>query len=79
MSLKAYLDTKNRFGSLFNQPALGYPKTVAECRKIRNMIEGDLSPENLTCDGELPSHRVRERSRTLNAALAELSKVERSL
>lgn len=40
--------------------------------KIFSNIEGDLSPENLTCDGELPFAQVQKKAKMLNDAEGEL-------
>lgn len=37
------------------------------------IIYGHLSPENLTCDGELPASRVRQRASELNRKLKYLT------
>ena len=53
--LKAYVDQRNSWNSVFNRNYKKLCLTSAEDRqKIANTIDSDLSPENLTCDGELP-------------------------
>lgn len=37
-------------------------------REVRNLY-CQLSPENLTCDGELPAHIVRKRAQQIQARL----------
>jgi hypothetical protein len=41
-------------------------------KEIRDHLEGDLSPENLCCDGELRGRAVEAKSRLLHGALKEL-------
>ena len=67
-NLKAYLDQKNQWRSIFGKPALQYPK---DRKHILDMLECDLSPENLACDGELRGAALIKKSKFLRAALAE--------
>ena len=67
-NLTAYLDQKNRWNSIFGKPALQYPK---DRKHILDMLECDLSPENLTCDGELRGTALMKKAKLLRAALAE--------
>ena len=69
MSLKSYLERKNAFRSIFGQEPLTLPKHALV---IHGHLEADLSPENLTCDGELSAGQVRARYKELSAALVEL-------
>lgn len=46
--------------------------THAEAKATFASIYSQLSPENLTCDGELPLHKINLRRRDLNKALAAL-------
>jgi hypothetical protein len=43
------------------------------------MIDSDLSPENLSCDGELPRAVVNRRYRELTAAAKDLVKMDPSV
>ena len=67
-NLSAYLDQKNRWRSIFGKPALQYPK---DRQHILDMLESDLSPENLTCDGELRGQALMKRAKLLQSALKE--------
>ena len=42
-------------------------------------IDSDLSPENLTCDGELPRSLVQKRYKELTMAAKELQKLDPSV
>ena len=71
--LKAYVDRKNAFSKCFNKNARGLNITSAEDRqRIADMLDSDLSPENLTCDGELPRSTVIARKRELDKAAKQL-------
>jgi hypothetical protein len=43
------------------------------------MIDAKLSPENLSCDGELPIAQVRARYRSLTAAAQDLVRLDPSM
>jgi hypothetical protein len=43
------------------------------------MIDAALSPENLTCDGELPRAEVNRRYRELMGAAKQLKKLDPSV
>jgi hypothetical protein len=43
------------------------------------MIDGCLSPENLTCDGELPRAEVNRRYKELMTAAKQLKKMDPSV
>jgi hypothetical protein len=40
------------------------------------MIDSSLSPENLTCDGELPRAEVNRRYKELSTAAKQLKKLD---
>lgn len=46
--------------------------TTNDAEELFNNIDCDLSPENLTCDGELPRAEVQKRKRFYKACIAEL-------
>jgi hypothetical protein len=43
------------------------------------MIDAKLSPENLSCDGELPRSQVQARYRALTGAAQDLIKLDPSM
>ena len=47
--------------------------------EVAGMIDSDLSPENLSCDGELPRSQVQARYRALTSAAKELQKLDPSV
>ena len=72
-NLQKYLDQKNQWNSIFG----GKPLVIGQDnQRIADMIDGDLSPENLTCDGELPRSQVQARFRQLTAAAQELRSLD---
>jgi hypothetical protein len=72
-TLQKYLDQKNQWNSIFG----GKPLVIGQDnQRIAEMIDSDLSPENLTCDGELPRSQVQARYRQLTAAATELCRLD---
>lgn len=74
-ALNTYLDRKNAFAKMFGQKALSLQES-ADRQRIANSIDADMSPENLTCDGELSRSQVQTRYRALMAAAKELKKLD---
>ncbi len=73
MSLKRYLDQKNIWIDMMGKPLLVYGKlNRVQIKDLLENIECDLSPENLTHDGELSDAAVRRQYRLLHAAKVEL-------
>lgn len=77
-SLEAYVDGINRWGKLFGNAPLSL-LNAADRQKIADRIDADLSPENLTCDGELPRSQVQQRHRMLTRAARELQSIDPSV
>ena len=77
-ALNTYLDRKNAFAKMFGQKALSL-QNAADRQRIADSIDADMSPENLTCDGELPRSQVQARYRALMAAAKELKKLDPSV
>ncbi len=50
--------------------------TAAERQAVADMIDSCLSPENLTCDGELPRAEVNRRYKELMTAARQLKKYD---
>ena len=71
-ALTSYVDRKNSFGKLFNSKFTQLSLQVAADRQRI----AELSPENLTCDGELPAAEVRARYNELMQAARELQKLD---
>jgi hypothetical protein len=77
-ALNAYIDQKNKWNKLFKGKQ--YEIATAKGRQeIADSLDADLSPENLTCDGELPRSQVQARYRALTAAAKELKQLDPSV
>jgi hypothetical protein len=77
-ALQAYIDQKNRWNAIFN--GAQYEINTSQGRqRVADSLDSDLSPENLTCDGELPRSQVQARYRQLTAAAKELKQLDPSV
>lgn len=77
-ALQAYIDQKNRWNALFNGTQYEIV-TAAGRQRVANSLDAELSPENLTCDGELPRSQVQAKYRQLTAAARDLQKLDPSI
>ena len=77
-NLETYLDMKNKWGKLFGNKELSL-LNKADRQKIADSIDADLSPENLTCDGELRGSQVRSRHQFLTRCAQELMSIDPSV
>jgi hypothetical protein len=77
-NLQKYLDQKNQWNAIFGSK----PMVIGQDnQRIADMIDSELSPENLTCDGELSRAQVNRaqvnaRYRQLIAAATELRRLD---
>ena len=74
-TIEQYVERKNSFAKLFGSKQLSL--LVAEDRQaIADSIDCELSPENLTCDGELSRSQVQARYQFLTRAAQELKSID---
>jgi hypothetical protein len=74
-NLQQYVDQKNAWETIFGQPALDI-NNPSDRQKIADAIDCELSPENLSCDGELSVAQVRVRYTQLTRAADELKALD---
>ncbi len=74
-NLETYLEMKNSWGKLFGNRPLSL-LNAADRQKIADSLDADLSPENLTCDGELPRSQVQQRYTFLTRVAQELRSID---
>ncbi len=77
-TLEQYVDGINRWGALFGNKELSL-LNAEDRQRIAERIDADLSPENLTCDGELPRSQVQARYKMLTRAAQELKSIDSSV
>ena len=74
-ALNEYVAQKNAWGKLFGSRPLDLNK--AQDRKaIASSIDADLSPENLSCDGELPPSQVQAKYKRLSQCAQQLKRLD---
>jgi hypothetical protein len=74
-TIEQYVEQKNEWRKMFNQKVLSL-LNAADRQTIAFSIDADLSPENLTCDGELPRSQVQARYKMLTRAAQELASID---
>ena len=77
-ALTAYIEQKNQWNAIFKGKQFEV-KTAEGRKRVAEAIDSELSPENLTCDGELPRSQVQARYRTLTSAARDLIKLDPSV
>ena len=79
-ALNTLIKQENDWASMFNGKFLAYEVATAAGReRVAKMIDAKLSPENLSCDGELPRAQVQARYRALTSAAQELVRLDPSM
>jgi hypothetical protein len=77
-ALKKFIVQKNHWNSFFKGEQ--YEISTAQGRqRVADMIDNCLSPENLTCDGELPRAEVNRRYKELMTAARQLKQLDPSV
>ena len=74
-ALENFLKQKNHWNLFFNGTQYSL-NSAAERQAVADMIDAALSPENLTCDGELPRAEVNRRYKELMTAARQLKKYD---
>lgn len=77
-TLEAYVESKNRWNKIFGKRALSL-LNAKDRQEIADSIDCELSPENLTCDGELSRSQVQAKYRQLTRCAAELLSIDPSV
>lgn len=77
LALLRFIEDHNKWARVFNCREIN-PAALTSNDKIqlREKLEAELSPENLTCDGELSNAEVRIKKVFLDRVSDELAKVE---
>jgi hypothetical protein len=74
-ALEKFIEQKNHWNSFFNGPQFEIA-TAQGRQRVADMIDNCLSPENLTCDGELGRAEVQRRYKELMTAARQLKKLD---
>lgn len=74
-ALQDYVNEKNRWNAIFNGEQFEIA-TAQGRQRLADSIDSALSPENLTCDGELPRSEVARRYKALTQAAKQLQTLD---
>ena len=74
-TLEAYVAQKNVWSNILGKTPLSL-LNAKDRQRIADMIDSDMSPENLTCDGELPRSVVRDKVRRLSRCAEQLLSID---
>jgi len=74
-TLEAYVAQKNTWAKIFKKRELSL-LNAEDRQAIANSIDAEMSPENLTCDGELPPAMVREKMNRLVRCAEQLLTID---
>lgn len=74
-ALTQFVAQKNHWNSFFKGEQYEI-QTAAGRQRVADMIDAALSPENLTCDGELPRAEVNRRYKELMGAARDLKRLD---
>ena len=77
-TLEQYVEQKNQWAAIFKGRQLSL-LNAKDRQAIANSLDADLSPENLTCDGERPASEVRKRQAYLFRCAQELISIDPSV
>lgn len=77
-ALEAYVDQENRWSAIFGGPKLDL-RQASDRQLIASSIDAALSPENLSCDGELTRSQIQAKYQRLTQAARELQALDPSV
>lgn len=73
--LKAFVERENKWSAIFGSKPLSL-SSAKDRQKIADKIDGQLSPENLHCDGEISAAEARQKYQFLSKAAEQLLKLD---
>jgi hypothetical protein len=74
-ALEDYVEGRNRIRALFKQRPLSLDR-ARDRQQLADDISCSLSPENLTCDGEIPRSVVEKKYRMLTQVRGQLLRLD---
>ena len=77
-TLESFVERENKFSSIFGSKPLSL-LNAGDRQRIADKIDAALSPENLSCDGELPRAEVNRRFRELTRCADQLRSIDPSV
>ena len=76
--LNAFIAKKNQWNAIIKGTQYEI-QTAAGRQRLADCIDADLSPENLTCDGELPRNVVQAKYNELTTVARQLKQLDPSV
>ena len=73
-NLQTYIDQKNAWGNIFNRPGIKFPLSQSTVDGLARSLDGDLSPENLHCDGEISQRQAQAKYNFYGRVIRELDR-----
>lgn len=77
-NLEHFVEQENRMAGIFGSKTLSLLR-AEDRQRIADMIDASLSPENLTCDGELSRSQVQQKYNYLTRCAQELLSIDPSV
>ena len=77
-TLEQYVEQKNKWAAIFKGKQLSL-LNADDRQKIADSLDADLSPENITCDGERPRSEVQRLYKFYTRAAQELKSIDPSV
>lgn len=77
-AISEYVAQKNAWGKRFGRKPLDI-NNAQDRQQIADSIDSELSPENLTCDGELSRAQVQAKYNKLTRVAKELQRLDSSV
>ena len=74
-NLEHFVEQENRMAGIFGNKTLSL-LSAEDRQRIADMIDCSLSPENLTCDGELSRSQVNQKFKYLTRCAQELQSID---
>jgi hypothetical protein len=74
-TLEAFVEQQNNWATIIKQPTLSL-MSAQDRQTIAELIDSQLSPENLSCDGELSRTAVNQRYRRLTRCAEQLLSID---
>jgi len=74
-TLEQYVERKNKMAALFGSKMVSLLR-AEDRQRIAASLDADLSPENLTCDGEVRGAELQAKARFLQRAAQELISID---
>ena len=74
-NLQDYIDRRNQWNSFFpNSKTITFPLDQKTVDSLARSLDGDLSPENLHCDGEISATQAQNKYNYYGKVIKELDR-----